>query len=61
MDATFGPEVVFSHTPPAANTSPAQGFQHFGEVEIDGRSKAFTVHLRDRDGVSLWTTTLPAP
>ena len=61
MDATFGPEVVFSNTPPAANTSPAQGFQHFGEVEIDGRSKAFTVHLRDRDGVSLWTTTLPAP
>ena len=60
MDATFGPQVVFSNTPPAANTSPAQGFQHFGEVEIDGRTKAFTVNLRDRDGVSLWTTTLQA-
>ncbi|MFG1609412.1 alkaline phosphatase D family protein [Actinoplanes sp. NPDC049265] len=61
MDATFGPQVVFSHTPPVANASPAEGFQHFGEVEIDGRTRAFTVNLRDRDGVSLWKTTLQAP
>ena len=46
------------HAPPVANTSPADGFQHFGEVRIDGGSGAFTVHLRDRDGVSLWPTTL---
>jgi alkaline phosphatase D len=61
MDATFGPQVRFVNAPPAPNTSPAQGFQHFGEVSIDGRSGAFTVHLRDRDGASLWSTTLPAP
>jgi alkaline phosphatase D len=61
MDATFGPQVRFVNAPPAPNASPAQGFQHFGEVSIDGRSGAFTVHLRDRDGASLWSTTLPAP
>jgi alkaline phosphatase D len=27
-------------------------------VNIDGRSGAFTVHLRDREGASLWSTTL---
>jgi alkaline phosphatase D len=36
---------------------PAQGFQHFGEVNI-GRSGEFRVDLRDREGVSLWSTTL---
>jgi len=58
MDGTFGPQVRFVNAPPVANTSPADGFQHFGEVSIDGRSGAFTVHLRDRDGASLWSTTL---
>ena len=43
------------------DTSPADGFQHFGEVRIDGRTGAFRVDLRDRDGVSLWSTTLPKP
>ncbi|MGB2571830.1 alkaline phosphatase D family protein [Micromonospora citrea] len=61
LDGTFGPQAVFVHAPPRANTSPAEGFQHFGEVAIDAASGAFTVHLRDRDGRSLWTTTLPAP
>ena len=58
MDGTFGPQVRFVNAPPVANTSPAQGYQHFGEVSIDGGSGAFTVHLRDRDGASLWSTTL---
>lgn len=61
LDGTFGPKAVFVNAPPAANTSPAEGFQHFGEVAIDGRSGELTVHLRDRDGRSLWSTTLPAP
>lgn len=60
LDATFGPEAVFVHAPPAANTSPAGGFQHFGEVDIDGHSGDLTVRLRDLTGASLWTTTLPA-
>ncbi|GGL19758.1 alkaline phosphatase D family protein [Mangrovihabitans endophyticus] len=61
LDATFGPEAVYVHAPPVANVSPAEGFQHFGEVSIDAGSKACTVHLRDREGVSLWSTTLPDP
>ncbi|MDG4764803.1 alkaline phosphatase D family protein [Solwaraspora sp. WMMD406] len=60
LDGTFGPQAVFVHAPPRANTSPAEGFQHFGEVAIDPQSRAFTVHLRDADGRSLWSTTLPA-
>ncbi|MFI1988435.1 alkaline phosphatase D family protein [Actinoplanes sp. NPDC020271] len=60
LDPTFGPEAVFVHAPPVANTSPALGYQHFGEVEIDGHSGALTVHLRDRDGIALWSTTLTA-
>ncbi|MFG1953741.1 alkaline phosphatase D family protein [Micromonospora sp. NPDC048830] len=61
LDGTFGPQAVFVNAPPRANTSPGAGFQHFGEVTIDGESGDLTVHLRDRDGLSLWTTTLPAP
>ncbi|RKF24583.1 alkaline phosphatase D family protein [Micromonospora globbae] len=61
LDGTFGPEAVFVHAPPRANTSPAEGYQHFGEVSIDGATGALTVHLRDRAGVSLWTRTLPPP
>jgi alkaline phosphatase D len=60
LDGTFGPEAVFVHAPPVANASPAEGFQHFGEVSIDGHSGDLTVHLRDRDGGSLWETTLRA-
>jgi alkaline phosphatase D len=58
LDGTFGPRTAFVHAPPAANTSPAEGFQHFGEVEIDGPSGDLTVYLRDREGASLWSTTL---
>ncbi|GAA2653515.1 alkaline phosphatase D family protein [Paractinoplanes durhamensis] len=61
LDGTFGPKTEFVHAPPVANTSPADGYQHFGEVEIDGHSGDLTVYLRDRDGVSLWSTKLTAP
>ncbi|WP_199442370.1 alkaline phosphatase D family protein [Umezawaea beigongshangensis] len=58
LDPTFGPEAVFVHAPPAANSSPLDGFQHFGEVEVNGRSGELTVSLRDATGSSLWSTTL---
>jgi alkaline phosphatase D len=61
LDATFGPQAVFVHGPPAPNTSPLDGFQHFGEVDIDAESRAMTVRLRDLDGAVLWSTVLPAP
>ncbi|MBT0770712.1 alkaline phosphatase D family protein [Kineosporia sp. J2-2] len=60
LDPTFGPQQVFAATPPRANTSPLEGSQFFGEVQIDGDSRAFTVHLRDLDGTSLWSRTLQA-
>jgi alkaline phosphatase D len=61
LDATFGPQAVFVHAPPAANTTPLDGFQHFGEVDVDQHSRALTVRLRDIDGTVLWSTVLPAP
>jgi alkaline phosphatase D len=58
LDATFGPEAVFVHAPPVANTSPMGGYQHFGEVEIDPHSRDLTVRLRDLEGSVLYSTTL---
>ncbi|OLT47114.1 alkaline phosphatase [Saccharomonospora sp. CUA-673] len=58
LDPTFGPEVVFKHHPEEANLSPMEGFQHFGEVNVDAASGALTVDLRDGTGASLWSKTL---
>ena len=58
LDPTFGPEAVFVHAPPAANTTPLDGFQHFGEVEAS--REELTVWLRDATGASLWSKTLKA-
>jgi alkaline phosphatase D len=60
LDGTFGPQAVFVHAPPRSNTSPLEGFQHFGEVDIDGASRAMTVRLHDQDNTVLWSTTLEA-
>ena len=61
LDNTFGPEVKFVKAPPAGqvNLPPTAGLQFFGEVQIDGKSAALTVHLRDISGASLWNVTLP--
>lgn len=56
LDPTFAPEAVFTRSPPREDTSPAEGFQHFGEVLISGGR--LRVDLRDQDGTSLWSTTL---
>ncbi|MDD9348504.1 alkaline phosphatase D family protein [Mumia sp.] len=58
LDATFGPRAEFVAAPPRANTSPAEGFQFFGEVEVDGDTAALTVTLRDVDGGALFSKTL---
>ena len=60
LDPTFGPEAVFVQGPPAANTSPLDGFQNFGEVEIAPGGDEMTVTLRGQDGGELWSTTLTA-
>jgi alkaline phosphatase D len=58
LDGTFGPVADFVAAPPAPNASPAQGFQFFGEVEVDGRSGRLTVTLRDVAGAAIYTRTL---
>ena len=62
LDSTFGPEVryVKAPAPGQVNLPPSAGLQFFGDVLIDGRSRAMTVHLRDLTGASLWSTTLQA-
>jgi alkaline phosphatase D len=55
---TFGPEERFRAVPPAPNTSPADGFQFFGHVAIDGYSRKMTVSLRDIDGRVLFSVDL---
>ncbi len=61
-DGTFGPQVVFTKAPPAgqANLSPYAGLQFFGEVNIDRKSRALTVDLKDIDGVTVFSKTLRA-
>jgi alkaline phosphatase D len=58
LDGTFGPDRVFVKAPTASNVSPAQGYQFFGEVDIDGDSGELTVRLREYDGTVLFTRTL---
>ncbi|MCM5680028.1 alkaline phosphatase D family protein [Schlegelella sp. S2-27] len=60
LDGTFGPQLMFFKAPPAgqANLSPYAGLQFFGEVNLDGRSGALTVDMRDLDGASVYSKTL---
>jgi alkaline phosphatase D len=58
MDPTFGPEVDFAHAPQRQGTSPMEGYQHFGEVNIDSSTATLTVDLRDQQGNTLYTREL---
>lgn len=58
LDATFGPDRVFVKAPARGNVSPAEGYQFFGEVDIDGDSGELTVRLREQDGTVLFTQVL---
>nr|WP_271211454.1 alkaline phosphatase D family protein [Rhodococcus wratislaviensis]GLK37478.1 putative phosphodiesterase/alkaline phosphatase [Rhodococcus wratislaviensis] len=61
LDATFGPEAVFVHAPPVPNSSPLDGYQHFGEVFIDGQTSELRVDLLDAAGTVLFSQLLPPP
>ena len=52
--------LVFQKAPPVANTAPSGGFQFFGQVDIDSRSKDMQVALKDINGVSVFSTRLKA-
>ena len=52
LDPTFGPrQAGFVSAPPRGeNTFPLEGFQHFGEVNVDGATGQLRVDLRDATG-----------
>ena len=62
MDATFGPEVKFTGIPPGMkpNRPPSDGFQFFGQMRIDRRTKAMTVSLHDLSGRKIYSQELEA-
>ncbi|MGY4647552.1 alkaline phosphatase D family protein [Mycobacterium sp. URHB0021] len=60
VDPTFGARYEFVHAPAQPNVSPAEGFQHFGEVCIDKDSATMTVTLCDSTGKTLWSKDFPA-
>lgn len=59
-DPTFGIEVAYANHPEKGkgNLSPRQGKQFFGEVEIDSKTRALTVTLRDLNGTNLYSKRL---
>jgi alkaline phosphatase D len=58
VDATFGLQVVYQKGPDVQNTSPAAGLQFFGQVDIDAKTQAMTVTLKDLTGASMYAKTL---
>ncbi len=60
LDATFGPEQVFANHPPKgqSNLPPSEGYQFFGDVGVDAKTKAMEVVLRDISGAKLFTKVL---
>jgi alkaline phosphatase D len=62
LDDTFGPEVKFTGIPKGMkpNRPPSDGFQFFGTLAIDARTRAMTVKLHDLAGRVIYTQELPA-
>lgn len=61
LDATFGPEVKFTGIPPGMkpNRPPSDGFQFFGLMKVDARSRVLTASLHDLTGKALYSIELP--
>jgi alkaline phosphatase D len=60
LDATFGPEVKFCAIPKGmkGNRPPSEGYQFFGLIKIDGRTKVMTVALKNIEGKTLYSIDL---
>ena len=60
LDDTFGPQLRFQKAPAEGrqNLSPAEGFQFFGHVGIEGATRRMTVTLKDAADTALWSTVL---
>ena len=61
LDPTFGPEAKFNGVPKGlkGNRPPSEGYQFFGTMKIDSRTRAMTVGLHNLAGDSLYTVELP--
>jgi alkaline phosphatase D len=62
LDKTFGPEVRFTGIPKGmkGNRPPSDGFQFFGTLTIDARTRALTARLHDLTGKTVYTIEVPA-
>jgi alkaline phosphatase D len=62
LDKTFGPEVRFVGIPPGMkpNRPPNAGFQFFGTLTANARTKALTVKLINLAGDTIYKVDLPA-
>lgn len=58
MDGTFGMQVMYQKAPDMVNAPPTSGLQFFGQVDIDSKTQAMTVTLKDLEGASLYSKTL---
>lgn len=58
VDGTFGLEVKYQKAPVKPNDPPSNGLQFFGQVDIDAKTRAMTVTLKDIAGNALYAQTL---
>ncbi len=62
LDPTFGPEAKFNGVPAGlkGNRPPSDGYQFFGTMKIDARTRAMTVGLHNLAGAVIYKVELPA-
>lgn len=60
VDKTFGMQVIYQKAPMDENVPPSSGMQFFGQVDIDAKTKAMSVTLKDLNGLALYVKTLVA-
>ena len=60
LDDTFGPDVAYQKIPEEgrSNLPPSEGFQFFGQVDIDSSNETMTIRLKDLDGAVLYKKNL---
>lgn len=61
LDATFGPEAKFVGIPAGmkGNRPPSDGFQFFGTLQVNARTRAMTARLHNLAGKIIYSNELP--
>jgi alkaline phosphatase D len=61
LDATFGPEAKFVGIPKGMkpNRPPSEGYQFFGAMKINARSRVMTVNLHNLAGEKIYAVEIP--